>query len=136
MPKRQRALRVLAPALLLAVAYGVWWLLGPLVDADPSENHLTRTYAIGVVVEFLVVLLVSVVITRIEHPGPRRLLNHLRHSVLLYLVAAFGVYSLATNDAGHLSHLLGFMFALAIAAITGDALALVLEGAHRPEAEA
>jgi len=100
MPKRQLALRVLAPALLLAVAYGVWWLLGPLVDADPSEIHLTRTYAIGGVAEFLVVLLVSVLITRIENPGPRRLLSHLRHCVLLYLVAAFAVYPLATNDAG------------------------------------
>ena len=135
-PKRHLALRVLAPALLLAVACGVWWLLGPLVDADPSEIHLTRTYAIGGVSEFLVVLLASVMITRIENPGPRRLLRHLRHCVLLYLVAAFAVYPLATHGAGHLSHLLGFMFALAIGAITGDALALVLEGAHRPEAEA
>ena len=135
-PKHQLALRFLAPALVLAVAGGVWWLLGPLVDADPSEIHLRRTYAIGGVSEFLVVLLVSLVIARLENAGPRHVLSHLRHSALLYLVAAFALYPLATNNAGHLSHLLGFMLTLAIGAITGDALGLVLGGAHRPEAEA
>jgi hypothetical protein len=135
-PKHQLALGFLAPALLLAVAGGVWWLLGPLINADPSEIHLRRTYAIGGVSEFLVIFVVSLVIARLEKAGPRHLLSHLRHSALLYLVAAFAAFPLATSNAGHLSHALGFMLTLAIGAITGDVLGLVLGTARRAEAEA
>jgi hypothetical protein len=135
-PKHQLALRFLAPALLLAVAGGVWWLLGPLIDADPTETHLRRTYVIGGASEFLVIFLVSLVIARLEKAGQRHLLSHLRHSALLYLVGGFALYPLATNNAGHLSHVLGFMLTLAIGAITGDALGLVLGSARRAQAEA
>ena len=124
----RNALTWLAPAILVAAAYGVAFLVESVVYAlHMPENRLSFGIAlVAFGMEFVLIAFFSLAIAGIEAPSKGNWFHdHLRHACVVYGLTLFAILGLALG-AGHVSGALTYTVCLMSGAVAGNAFALYL----------
>jgi hypothetical protein len=125
----RRALAWIAPALLLAAAYSVLFLVASILHAlhMPDGRLMFGVALVGFGMEFALIGLFSLVIAGIEEPSKGNCFrDHLRPAGGLYCLTLFALLLLIIG-AGHVSGALTNMVCVTLGAGTGNAYALYLK---------